>query len=72
MHLALHDDYADTFVLQDLVTGDEIISDTWEMKEVDDVVYEIDCKMVTIGADKVGQFPTQDKGHQRQHSVIVT
>jgi len=39
--------------VQDLVSGDEIISDTWKLKEVDDVVYEIDCKKVTKGADNI-------------------
>ncbi|MCJ1227767.1 hypothetical protein MMC12_004426 [Toensbergia leucococca] len=37
----------------DIVTGDEIISDTWELKEIDDAVYEIDCKKVTRGVDNV-------------------
>ncbi|MCJ1481193.1 hypothetical protein MMC06_001349 [Schaereria dolodes] len=31
-------------IYKDVVSGDEIISDTWELKEIDDVVYEIDCK----------------------------
>ena len=40
---------------QDIITGDEIISDTFRMKEVDGVVYEIDGKMITkvIGGDVV-------------------
>lgn len=40
---------------QDIVSGDEIISDTWELKEVDDAVYEIDCKRITKGMDNIGQ-----------------
>ncbi len=63
--------YADTFMMKDIVTGDEIVSDTWEMKEVDSVVYEIDCKMVTKGADRIGQFTSQEKGHQRQHEATM-
>ena len=38
-----------------MVSGDEIISDTWNLKEVDDIVYEIDCKKVTKGADTFGK-----------------
>ena len=38
---------------QDIVTGDEIISDTYNLKEIDDVVYEVDCKKVTKGADNI-------------------
>ena len=38
---------------QDLVTGDEIISDSYPLKDVDDVVYEVDCKKVTLGGVNV-------------------
>ena len=41
--------------VQDIVSGDEIISDTWTLKEIDDAVYEIDCKMVTKGMENIGQ-----------------
>lgn len=37
--------------VQDLVSGDEIISDSYDLKEIDDVVYEIDCKKVNKGGD---------------------
>lgn len=42
-------------IYTDIITGDEIISDTFRMKEVDGVVYEIDGKMITkvIGGDVV-------------------
>lgn len=36
------------------MTGDEIISDTFDLKEIDDAVYEVDCKKVTRGIDKIG------------------
>jgi len=36
------------------VTGDEVISDSYDIKEVDDTVYEVDCKKVTLGADNFG------------------
>ena len=35
------------------MTGDEIISDTYDLKDIDDVVYEVDCKLVTKGAVNV-------------------
>lgn len=35
------------------MSGDEIISDTYKLKEVDDVVYEVDCRKVTKGADNI-------------------
>lgn len=45
---------ADYWDLQDIVTGDEVISDSYDIKEVDDTVYEIDCKKITLGADNFG------------------
>lgn len=32
------------------------MSDTWDLKEIDDAVYEVDCKKVTKGTDNVGRF----------------
>ena len=36
------------------MTGDEVISDSYEMKIVDDTVYEVDCKKITLGAENFG------------------
>ena len=38
---------------QDIITGDELISDSYDLKEVDGVVYEADCKKITIGPVEV-------------------
>jgi len=40
--------------LQDVLTGDEIISDSFDLKEVDNIVYEADCSMITEGAVDIG------------------
>ncbi len=40
-------------MLQDLITGDEVMSDSYDLKEVDNVVYEVDCAMITLGAVEV-------------------
>ena len=45
------------FPAQDLITGDEIISDSYGLKEVDNVVYEADCKKITIGQENIGALP---------------
>ena len=45
--------FAEGNTLQDIVTGDEIISDTYKLKDIEDVVYEVDCKMVTKGGVEV-------------------
>lgn len=43
-------------LLQDIITGDEIISDSYDLKEVDGVVYEVDCAMITLGAVEVSAY----------------
>ncbi|KAL6850840.1 hypothetical protein ACO1O0_007966 [Amphichorda felina] len=37
-------------IFKDILTGDEIVSDSYPMKLVDDIVYEVDCAMINIGA----------------------
>jgi len=37
--------------LQDIITDDELISDSYNLKEVDNVVYEADCSKITIGGE---------------------
>jgi hypothetical protein len=44
--------------IQDILTDDEIISDSYDLKVVDGVVYEVDCSMITLGAVNVGPFPS--------------
>ncbi|KAE8448420.1 hypothetical protein EG329_009485 [Mollisiaceae sp. DMI_Dod_QoI] len=40
-------------IFKDLITGDEVMSDSYDLKEVDNVVYEVDCAMITLGAVEV-------------------
>ncbi|KJZ73390.1 Translationally-controlled tumor protein-like protein [Hirsutella minnesotensis 3608] len=40
-------------IFKDIITGDEIISDSYDLKLVDDIVYEADCAMITEDAVKV-------------------
>ncbi|GAA5837469.1 hypothetical protein JCM3766R1_000455 [Sporobolomyces carnicolor] len=37
----------------DIITGDELISDAYDLKEVDGVVYEADAQMITIKEGEV-------------------
>jgi len=41
--------------LQDILTDDEIISDSYALKLVDDAVYEVEGKKITPGAESFGQ-----------------
>lgn len=40
-------------IYKDLITDDEIISDSYGLKEIDGIVYEADCAMITEGAVEV-------------------
>ncbi|KAM3422866.1 hypothetical protein BST61_g348 [Cercospora zeina] len=40
-------------IYKDIITGDELISDSYDLKEIDGVVYEADCKKITIGPVEV-------------------
>ncbi|MCJ1311235.1 hypothetical protein MMC25_004906 [Agyrium rufum] len=53
-------------IFKDMVSGDEIISDTWNLKEIDDVVYEVDCKKVTKGAENfdTGANPSAEEAEE--------
>ena len=37
--------------MQDIITNDEIMSDTFNMKEVDGIVYEVECPKVKKGGE---------------------
>lgn len=37
-------------IFTDVISNDEMISDAFPMKEIDGVVYEIDCAMVKVGS----------------------
>jgi len=37
-------------IYNDIIAGDEIISDSYDLKEVDGIVYEADCAMIVEGA----------------------
>ncbi|KAF2744025.1 TCTP-domain-containing protein [Sporormia fimetaria CBS 119925] len=63
-------------IYKDLITGDEIISDSYDLKEIDGVVYEADCKKITIGAENIdiGANPSAeeaDEGTDDQAQTVI-
>lgn len=52
MQLHCNMQHADS--IQDSLTGDELISDSYDLKEVDGVVYEANCTKITIGGESFG------------------
>ncbi|KAK7517636.1 microtubule/calcium-binding protein [Phyllosticta citriasiana] len=51
-------------IYKDIITGDELISDSYNLKEIDGVVYEADCQKITIGGDNIdiGANPSAEDG----------
>ncbi|KAG5649021.1 hypothetical protein DXG03_000370 [Asterophora parasitica] len=52
---------------EDILTGDEMFSDAFPLKIVDDVVFEVDCQLVTVkaGADvDIGANPSAEDAEE--------
>lgn len=56
-------------VFQDILTGDEIISDSYDVKEVDGVVYEADCSKITIGGESFGMLYLHNRPLHRERAL---
>ena len=44
-------------IYKDLITDDEMVSDSFDPKPIDDTVYEVDCSMITVGGESFGKVP---------------
>ncbi|KAF9467240.1 translationally-controlled tumor protein [Collybia nuda] len=50
---------------QDILIGDEMFSDAFPVKTIDDIVFEVDCQLITVkaGADvDIGANPSAEEG----------
>ncbi|KAH9943445.1 translationally controlled tumor-associated [Epithele typhae] len=59
----------------DVISGDEMFSDAFPVKEIDDVAYEVDCSMITTksGADvNIGANPSEDSGEEALEDGVET
>ncbi|KAF1800586.1 Mss4-like protein [Mucor lusitanicus] len=58
---------------KDILTGDELFSDAYPIKEIDDVAYEVDCKMITIseGDIDIGANPSAEGGDDEGADATV-
>jgi len=54
---------------QDIITGDEIVSDSYDIKEVDGAVYEVDCKKISVGGETFGESFAVSQQWQSQHCI---
>ncbi|KAH9482697.1 Translationally-controlled tumor protein-like protein [Psilocybe cubensis] len=50
----------------DVITSDELFSDAFPLQEVDGIVYEVDCAMVTLGSTNVdiGANPSAEEAEE--------
>ncbi|TDL29732.1 translationally controlled tumor-associated [Rickenella mellea] len=61
---------------EDVIANDEMFSDAYPVKEIDDIVYEVDCQTITVkaGADiDIGANPSaeeQDEGVEDGASTV--
>ncbi|CAK9786212.1 translationally controlled tumor-associated [Cutaneotrichosporon oleaginosum] len=53
-------------VFEDVLTGDEMLSDAYDIKTVDDVVYEVDCQMIIVkeGDVDIGANPSAEEAEE--------
>ncbi|AET39595.1 Tma19p Ecym_4562 [Eremothecium cymbalariae DBVPG len=53
-------------IFKDLISGDELLSDAYDIKLVDEVIYEADCAMVKVGGDNIdiGANPSAENGDE--------
>jgi len=53
-------------IYKDIITGDELISDSYDVKEIDGAVYEADCKKIQVGGENVdiGANPSAEEGDE--------
>jgi len=62
-------------IYKDIISDDEICSDAYEPKVVDDVVYEVDCKMIQIkqGADvDIGANASAEEAEESVEDGLIT
>ncbi|KAG1128164.1 hypothetical protein G6F61_008069 [Rhizopus arrhizus] len=58
----------------DVISGDEMLSDAFPIKEIDNIAYEVDCKMITLeeGDIDIGANPSAEGGDEGVESSAQT
>ncbi|KAG5440866.1 hypothetical protein PCK2_000021 [Pneumocystis canis] len=61
-------------LFRDIISDDELISDAYVLKEVDDVAYEVDCAMVQIkpGEIDIGANPSAEEDDEIAEDGVET
>ncbi|KAJ6184338.1 Translationally-controlled tumor protein [Penicillium mononematosum] len=61
-------------VFSDVISGDQMLSDSYPIREVDDVVYEVDCKYIQTrqGVDvDIGANPSAEEAEEGLEDGII-
>ncbi|GME92052.1 hypothetical protein B5S28_g855 [[Candida] boidinii] len=62
-------------IFTDVISGDELLSDAYDVKLVDGVIYEADCQMVQVrqGADvDIGANPSEEDAEEEAEDGVET
>ncbi|KAG4303156.1 hypothetical protein PCK1_000494 [Pneumocystis canis] len=61
-------------LFRDIISGDELISDAYALKEIEDVAYEVDCTMVQIkpGDIDIGANPSAEEENEATEDGVET
>jgi len=61
-------------IFKDIITDDEIISDSYDLKEIDGTVYEADGKKIAVGGENIdiGANPSAEEGGDDLEDTQVT
>lgn len=65
---------ANMIIFTDVISGDELLSDAYDVKLVDGVVYEAECAMIKVGDDNVdiGGNPSAEDAEEELDSTVTT
>lgn len=61
-------------IYKDIITGDEVLSDSYNVKEVDGAVYEADCKKINVGGENIdiGANPSSEEAEEGVEDGLQT
>merc|ERR1712233_69572 len=67
--------YTTMIIFSDVISGDELLSDAYDVKLVDGVVYEADCNMIQVkngGEVDIGGNPSAEGGDEELEEGVET
>ncbi|KAK3111646.1 hypothetical protein LTR53_012887 [Teratosphaeriaceae sp. CCFEE 6253] len=61
-------------IFKDIISGDELVSDSYDIKLIDGVIYEADCRKITVGGDNIdiGANPSAEEADEGTEDATTT